>query len=172
MRSGLPAGDGRSAASTCVAGDDVATTTAGDVVFADGDGLRRVDAVTGLVATLSSEAFSAIAVDTGTLSHLGIRYTGTADVASEMARVKQAEVPLFQQEGTTCCYAKADKFWVKDCDGIPWEMYSLLEDVQAETAADPQLRAFLGQEGDAGDASLAPGAGCCVPKELTPEATS
>ena len=37
--------------------------------------------------------------------------------------MKQADVPLFQQEGTTCCYAKADKFWVKDGDGIPWEMY-------------------------------------------------
>ena len=83
----------------------------------------------------------------GTLSHLGIRYPSTGDVASEMVRVKQAEVPLFQQEGTTCCYAKADKFWVKDGDGIPWEMYTLLEDAEAETAADPQLRAFLGQEG-------------------------
>jgi hypothetical protein len=82
----------------------------------------------------------------GELSHLGIRYSGTGEVASEMVRVKQSAVPLFQQEGTTCCYAKADKFWVKDADGIPWEMYTLLEDVEAETAADDQLRNFLGQE--------------------------
>jgi catechol 2,3-dioxygenase-like lactoylglutathione lyase family enzyme len=102
----------------------------------------------------------------GTLSHLGIRYPGTGDVASEMVRVKQADVPLLQQQGTTCCYAKADKFWVKDQDGIPWEMYALLEDVQAETAADPQLRAFLDQERAAqGDQALAPASGCCVPKE-------
>lgn len=98
----------------------------------------------------------------GTLSHLGIRYPGTGDVASEMVRVKQADVPLFQQEGTTCCYAKADKFWVKDGDGIPWEMYALLEDVQAETAADTP---FLGQE-TTGDATAAPAAGCCVPTGL------
>jgi len=45
--------------------------------------------------------------------------------------VKHAGVPLFQQEGTTCCYAKADKFWVQDEDGIPWEMYTLLADVDA-----------------------------------------
>ena len=104
----------------------------------------------------------------GTLSHLGIRYAGTGDVASEMVRVKQAELPLFQQEGTTCCYAKADKFWVKDKDGIPWEMYALLEDADAETAADGQLRAFLGQQAEdaAGDApaqSAEPA--CCVPTE-------
>ena len=102
----------------------------------------------------------------GTLSHLGIRYPGTGDVASEMVRVKQAEVPLLQQQGTTCCYAKADKFWIKDADGIPWEMYALLEDVEAETASDSQLRAFLDQErATTGDEALAPAPGCCVPKQ-------
>ena len=102
----------------------------------------------------------------GTLSHLGIRYPTTGDVASEMVRVKQRAVPLFQQEGTTCCYAKADKFWVRDSDGIPWEMYTLLEDADAETAADPQLRAFLGQQSEKVSAS-APATGCCVPNERT-----
>jgi catechol 2,3-dioxygenase-like lactoylglutathione lyase family enzyme len=81
----------------------------------------------------------------GTVSHLGIRYPGTGDVASEMVRVKGAAVDLLEQKGTTCCYAKADKFWVRDADGMPWEMYTLLEDAQAETAADQTLRQFLGQ---------------------------
>lgn len=89
----------------------------------------------------------------GTLSHLGIRYPGTGEVASEMARVKRNEVPLFQQEGTTCCYAKADKFWIKDDSGIPWEMYALIEDVEAETASDAQLRNFLGQNAEGSEAS-------------------
>ena len=83
----------------------------------------------------------------GTVSHLGIRYPGTADVASEMVRVKQEEVELLEQKGTTCCYAKADKFWVRDADGMPWEMYTLLADAEAETAADQTLRQFLDQEG-------------------------
>jgi len=82
----------------------------------------------------------------GTVSHLGIRHPGTGDVASEMVRVKAAEVDLLEQKGTTCCYAKADKFWVRDADGMPWEMYTLIEDAEAETAADPTLRRFLEQE--------------------------
>ena len=102
----------------------------------------------------------------GQLSHLGIRYGSTGEVASEMARVKHDGVPLFQQEGVTCCYAKADKFWVRDADGIPWEMYTLLADAEVETAADQQLRNFLGQE-----AAAKPGAerpACCVPDGLAP----
>ena len=81
----------------------------------------------------------------GTVSHLGIRYPGSGDVASEMVRVKHEAVELLEQKGTTCCYAKADKFWVRDADGTPWEMYTLLEDAEAETAADQTLRRFLDQ---------------------------
>ena len=101
----------------------------------------------------------------GTVSHLGIRYPSTGDVASEMVRVKGTGVDLLEQKGTTCCYAKADKFWVRDADGIPWEMYTLLEDVEVETAADAQLRAFLGQETD--EASAGPPLGCCAPDAAT-----
>ena len=81
----------------------------------------------------------------GKVSHLGIRYSSTGEVASEMVRAKNEGLDLVQQEGVTCCYAKADKFWVKDEDGMPWEMYTLLADVEAETADDPKLRNFLGQ---------------------------
>lgn len=81
----------------------------------------------------------------GTVSHLGIRYPGTGDVASEMVRVKQEQLDLLEQQGTTCCYAKADKFWVRDADGLPWEMYAVLADADVETAADESLRQFLGQ---------------------------
>jgi catechol 2,3-dioxygenase-like lactoylglutathione lyase family enzyme len=97
----------------------------------------------------------------GTLSHLGIRYPATGQVVTEMVRTKNEKVDLLEQQGTTCCYAKSDKYWVRDADGVPWEMYTLLADAEPETAADEQLRALLGQ----GEApSLAP-AGCCVPAE-------
>jgi catechol 2,3-dioxygenase-like lactoylglutathione lyase family enzyme len=111
----------------------------------------------------------------GKLSHLGIRYPGRGEVVTEMARVKETDVPLFRQEGTTCCYAKADKFWVRDADAVPWEMYTLLEDVEAETAADSQLRSFLRQEPEAARTERASppavgpdsacGVSCCVPDE-------
>jgi catechol 2,3-dioxygenase-like lactoylglutathione lyase family enzyme len=81
----------------------------------------------------------------GTLSHLGVRYPGTADVASETVRARQAGLEVLRQENATCCYAKADKFWVRDADGVPWEMYTLLADADAQTAADAELRGFLGQ---------------------------
>jgi hypothetical protein len=31
---------------------------------------------------------------------------------------------------TTCCYAKSEKSWVEDPDGIAWEAYHTMEDAQ------------------------------------------
>lgn len=103
----------------------------------------------------------------GTVSHLGIRYPGSGEVATELVRTKRHGGEVLAQKGTTCCYAKADKFWVHDADGIPWEMYTLLEDVEMQTAADPNLRAFLGQQKQSREtpaqAEGAQAEACCAP---------
>ncbi len=78
----------------------------------------------------------------GTVSHLGIRYPGTGEVATELVRTKGQGVEVYQQQGTTCCYAKADKFWVRDADGMPWEMYVLLADAEVHSIVEtpPDVR--------------------------------
>ena len=82
----------------------------------------------------------------GKLSHMGIRYTGSGELATERVRAKNENVEMLEQPNATCCYARGEKFWVSDADGVPWEMYALLEEnVEAETAADAELRGFLGQ---------------------------
>ncbi len=100
----------------------------------------------------------------GKVSHLGIRYPDSGEVVTEMVRVKNQEISLLEQKGTTCCYAKSDKFWVRDTEGMPWEFYTLLADVDAETAADPHLRQFLGQ-GQPGESPKdeVGASACCAP---------
>jgi catechol 2,3-dioxygenase-like lactoylglutathione lyase family enzyme len=72
----------------------------------------------------------------GTVSHLGIRYADTEQVMQALARTKAEGVAAREQPGTTCCYAKADKFWVHDTDGLGWEMYSLLEDAEVHSVVE------------------------------------
>jgi catechol 2,3-dioxygenase-like lactoylglutathione lyase family enzyme len=69
----------------------------------------------------------------GTVSHLGIRYTDPDAVTQSLARTKAEGIAVREQPGTTCCYAKADKFWVHDTDGLGWEMYTLLEDAEVHS---------------------------------------
>ncbi|HKA53583.1 MAG TPA: ArsI/CadI family heavy metal resistance metalloenzyme [Candidatus Binatia bacterium] len=102
----------------------------------------------------------------GTVSHLGIRYPGTGEVVTELLRTKRQGLEVLEQQGTTCCYAKADKFWVRDADGAQWEMYTLLEDVEARTAADSNSCGFLGQpqaRETLTRSDMAPAGACCAP---------
>jgi catechol 2,3-dioxygenase-like lactoylglutathione lyase family enzyme len=70
----------------------------------------------------------------GTVGHLGIRYPESSRVAAELKRAEGDALEPFSEAGVTCCYAKADKFWVRDADGIPWELYALLADAEPEPA--------------------------------------
>ena len=88
----------------------------------------------------------------GTVGHLGIRYADAADVAAELKRADAESLEPYRQQGVTCCYAKADKFWLRDADGVAWEMYKLLEDAEAEPAPDPGLTQFLARSSG----------GCCA----------
>jgi catechol 2,3-dioxygenase-like lactoylglutathione lyase family enzyme len=57
------------------------------------------------------------------LDHLGIQVESGDDLKEISLRLKQAQQPVLEQEQTTCCYAKADKTWVHDPQGIAWESF-------------------------------------------------
>jgi catechol 2,3-dioxygenase-like lactoylglutathione lyase family enzyme len=65
----------------------------------------------------------------GTLNHLGVEVADTAAVEAERARLAEAGLAVVAEQDTTCCYARQDKFWVKDTPGGErWEIYTVLED--------------------------------------------
>ena len=71
-----------------------------------------------------------------TCRHLGIQLDTAQALDSEYDRLRQAEVLSKARETAVCCYAKQDKFWVKDPDGYEWEIYLRLEDTQTKMSED------------------------------------
>jgi catechol 2,3-dioxygenase-like lactoylglutathione lyase family enzyme len=67
----------------------------------------------------------------GALNHLGVEVATAADVESATSRLAAAGLAPVEQRGTTCCYALQDKAWVTDPDGAPWEVYTVLADVES-----------------------------------------
>ena len=55
-------------------------------------------------------------------------------VVRELTRVKAAGLPVREEFSVDCCHANQDKFWVKDPDGVEWEVYHLNYDLEEETA--------------------------------------
>jgi catechol 2,3-dioxygenase-like lactoylglutathione lyase family enzyme len=64
----------------------------------------------------------------GTMNHLGVEVESSAQVVDAIEHFKQVDLPTKTEDQTTCCYAVQDKVWVKDPDGAPWEIYTVLSD--------------------------------------------
>jgi predicted enzyme related to lactoylglutathione lyase len=63
------------------------------------------------------------------LNHLGVEVASVDQVDAEQTRLAEAGLASVDERGTTCCYAKQDKFWVEGApDGTRWEVYTVLSD--------------------------------------------
>ncbi|MDX1376034.1 MAG: ArsI/CadI family heavy metal resistance metalloenzyme [Burkholderiales bacterium] len=61
------------------------------------------------------------------LDHLGIQVETDAELGQLRAQLAQADVAIQDQKNATCCYARSDKHWTLDPQGIAWESFHTLE---------------------------------------------
>lgn len=57
------------------------------------------------------------------IDHLGIQVENEDELGEVYARLKTAGAPVFEQGETTCCYARSEKNWIFDPEGIAWETF-------------------------------------------------
>ena len=61
------------------------------------------------------------------LDHLGIQAENDEELEEIGSRLAQADVAVMPQKGATGCYAKSDKYWTLDPQGIAWESFHTLD---------------------------------------------
>jgi predicted enzyme related to lactoylglutathione lyase len=65
----------------------------------------------------------------GSLNHLGIEVESVDEVDAAQTRLAGEGLASIDERGTTCCYARQDKFWVEGTpNGERWEVYTVLAD--------------------------------------------
>ena len=57
------------------------------------------------------------------VNHLGIQVESGAELAGISERLAKAEAPLLQEKEAECCFARSDKAWSLDPQGVPWETF-------------------------------------------------
>jgi catechol 2,3-dioxygenase-like lactoylglutathione lyase family enzyme len=57
------------------------------------------------------------------VQHLGIQVEDRAELADVYARLQRAEGAVIEQGETTCCYARSEKSWIDDPQGVQWETF-------------------------------------------------
>lgn len=87
------------------------------------------------------------------IEHLGIQAEDPDELAEVYARLKAADRPVLEEGATTCCYAKSEKSWIADPDGVVWE--ALFTNGEATVYGDsPALNALSANAAE--DACCAP----------------
>lgn len=89
---------------------------------------------------------SAVGVD-----HLGFQVDDAAELAELKTRAEAADMALLDEGETICCYARSDKHWITDPQGIAWEHFHSLGNIPVFS------------EGEQQDAAKE-GAVCCAPR--------
>lgn len=87
------------------------------------------------------------------IEHLGIQVENGDELTEVYGRLKAADRPVLDEGATTCCYAKSEKSWIADPDGIVWEAF--FTNGEATVYGDsPELAALSANAGDGA---------CCAP---------
>lgn len=112
------------------------------------------------------------------VQHLGIQAEDEAELAEVFGRLAAAGRPVLEEAGATCCYARSEKQWVSDPQGVPWETF-LTHGESTVYGDGGALERLAAVGGDSGAASACCGpeaepevAACCAPKAESAPATT
>ncbi len=62
--------------------------------------------------------------------HLGFQVETLEIMLAALQRMKELGLDIREEMGVNCCFARQDKFWVNDPDGVEWEVYYFHEDAE------------------------------------------
>ncbi len=87
------------------------------------------------------------------VDHLGFQVDDASELVELKERAEDADMALLDQGETACCYARSEKHWITDPQGIAWEHFHTLGNIpvfgesksQAEAAAAPACCAPRGK---------------------------
>jgi catechol 2,3-dioxygenase-like lactoylglutathione lyase family enzyme len=85
------------------------------------------------------------------VDHLGIQVDSEDDLAALKVRAANADLALQDEGMTSCCYARSDKYWVTDPQGVAWEQFHTLDSIPTFSETKPA----------AGGCCAAKAAACC-----------
>jgi catechol 2,3-dioxygenase-like lactoylglutathione lyase family enzyme len=99
------------------------------------------------------------------VDHLGLQVDSAEELQALRTQAERADLGVFVEDGASCCYARSDKHWIQDPQGIAWETFHSLDTIPVFGA--PAVKSA--PDGGATDEASA----CCSPaaKRAEPAAT-
>jgi catechol 2,3-dioxygenase-like lactoylglutathione lyase family enzyme len=63
------------------------------------------------------------------IDHLGMQVESDTELTALREQVAAAEISALDQTNAVCCYARSDKYWITDPQGIAWETFHTLDSI-------------------------------------------
>jgi lactoylglutathione lyase len=97
------------------------------------------------------------------VDHLGIQTDSEEELAELKSRARAAELSLLDEGATSCCYARSDKYWLTDPQGIAWEQFHTLGNIPvfSEKPAAPASACCAAAPAAPAEAAKASASSCC-----------
>jgi hypothetical protein len=96
------------------------------------------------------------------IDHLGIQVESGEELTSLQEQMARAQIATQDQPNAECCYARSDKYWTTDPQGIAWETFHTLESIAVRgQAARPESNGCCGKA-PADESLSSKAAGCCM----------
>src|ERR1700712_2417287 len=70
------------------------------------------------------------------VDHMGLQVDDASELNALRDHMSAANISTHSNGETTCCYAKSEKSWVEDPNGVAWEAYHTMEDAQIYSGKD------------------------------------
>lgn len=97
------------------------------------------------------------------LDHFGIQVDNADDLAALKAQAQAADMALLDEGETTCCYARSDKYWVTDPQGVAWEQFHTLGNIPTFNDGNSHQKQASSTACCATNAMDSEAAACCTP---------
>jgi catechol 2,3-dioxygenase-like lactoylglutathione lyase family enzyme len=97
------------------------------------------------------------------IEHLGIQVENEGELAEVYGRLSQAGRPVLEEGATVCCYAKSEKSWIADPQGVVWETFHTTGEA-VTYGASPELEKLASDKAAEG--------ACCAPALAQKPATT
>jgi len=97
------------------------------------------------------------------VGHLGIQVDSPEQLDEIRGHAARADMALLDQGETTCCYARSDKYWVTDPQGVAWEQFHTLESIPVFSQPKATASGLCCANGPVANAPVAakPARSCC-----------
>ena len=70
------------------------------------------------------------------VNHLGFQVDSSDELTALQSQHEAAELSMFNEGNTQCCYAQSKKHWLTDPQGVAWEMYHSMGEVKTYNGED------------------------------------